>query len=473
MKYNQNPGIDWFMTTEQKVTSMNGLDDDMMDSLDDVKEQEQEQEQEHRYYIPDEELGPLSPLKVQCSDGRLYLNDFITKDKLLMAVQLLTRVFRGQSAKDFMTFDEKEKMYLIELNNKLDIPRTCLAYMVLDVKPDVKYPGMYSVGKYDRSEERYHQLKHLISCSYTRIPSWLKTTPRIYGYAAKYGDVEVGMHIGSKKYNNRHFWDLIVKYNQVQFAEWLNGIHPVDSDVKKHLSEDAAQCGSYEILIWLRDSWSRNIARLACAAGHLKILQLLREEKFEHAWYMTACESACESGHWEIIRWAHSVGYFISPSCMEYASQEGNVQLLDWLYDVLIRQGHVLGGQDGLSPLLNRPEIYRTAAEYGHIDVLKWALDHGIVWDEEAAIIAAYNGRIDVFEFIEENKLPYDIDACFQSLSCAYDMMKRLFGDRVCNMPSDAWRIENMSKDKRDKSKPIIGGHVKLYGWLKKRIPHV
>ena len=47
-----------------------------------------------------------------------------------------------------------------------------------------------------------------------------------------------------------------------------------------------------------------------------------------------------------------------------------------------------------------------SAASYGHLNVVKWCRENGLLMDEETVIQAAANGHMNVFEWCRANGYP-------------------------------------------------------------------
>ena len=60
-------------------------------------------------------------------------------------------------------------------------------------------------------------------------------------------------------------------------------------------------------------------------------------------------------------------------------------------------------------------EDYRTcsaAAREGHLDILKWARDHGCDWDSETCWFAAQGGHLDVLKWAREHGCDCNLLEC-------------------------------------------------------------
>ena len=413
------------------------VDDIMLDDTSDVQTVEG---------IPDQELGEFSPLKITCSDRKITLSDFIPSYQVPIAIRLLKRVFECEYSSDYLSFDEKEKMYLAELDKKLDIPRTCLVYLNTQ---EFEYDDKI------KNESNYTKLKRLIKYSFSSIPPFLKTTA-VKDLIVLHGDVETAKRY-VEPFHYIGYWRTIVKHNHVKFAEWLIEKYQIDKHLKASLAIDAVRYGNYEMFLFLKDAWTDEMCNTASEYNQLKILNLLHSEfkttgiKF---WSGDACVRAAKKGYWKLLLWAKSKGAFISNWNADYAIRRGDI--------------HALGIFTGIP--MSDYEIYDRATKYGRINVIDWAVKHGHVWNEKAAEQAGFYGRLDVFEYLDKNGLKYDGKECLREVKRASREMERRFGHLWYKVDPDMWRkTHDMSGEVRDMMAPIIGGHYKLLNYLESR----
>ena len=52
-------------------------------------------------------------------------------------------------------------------------------------------------------------------------------------------------------------------------------------------------------------------------------------------------------------------------------------------------------------------DICLAAAYGGHLEVLRWAREHGAPWDEDTCIFAAHGGHLDVLQWARKHDCPW------------------------------------------------------------------
>jgi hypothetical protein len=58
--------------------------------------------------------------------------------------------------------------------------------------------------------------------------------------------------------------------------------------------------------------------------------------------------------------------------------------------------------------------ICACAAEYGHLEVLKWAIENGCTWDDELYYSAAENGHLEVLKWAIDYDSYCDLNTCIR-----------------------------------------------------------
>jgi hypothetical protein len=72
-------------------------------------------------------------------------------------------------------------------------------------------------------------------------------------------------------------------------------------------------------------------------------------------------------------------------------------------------------GRAGLAPLARVPVGHRNryaAAHCGHLEVLRYAHEHGCPWDIDTCLGATQGGHLEVLRYAHEHGCPWDIDTC-------------------------------------------------------------
>ena len=145
--------------------------------------------------------------------------------------------------------------------------------------------------------------------------------------------------------------------------------------------EDAAVFSErIDILCWLRDKnrdkfWTSNLCCLTAKAGHLKMLQWLKDEGCP--WDFKTCASAAREGHYKLLKWAVQAGCPLTPPPTESfdtstvftaLAARGELNWLEWLLNNYLKEG--VDGQVH--------EIAMGAARVGRREILEWVVQkHG------------------------------------------------------------------------------------------------
>ena len=176
-------------------------------------------------------------------------------------------------------------------------------------------------------------------------------------------------------------------FSSVSDMEW--GVDVLGMPIRKRTTELAVKAGHVHILSWLLDRgvplerhnldvpWNPQYAcRWAAEAGHLPMLQYLRNLDPPCPWETFACASAAKNGHLHVLKWARSQ----SEPC---------------------------------------PWNWRTcagAAENGHLHVLQWARSQPepCPWDYRVCGAAARFGQVKALQWLrsQPEPCPLDIEHC-------------------------------------------------------------
>ncbi len=146
----------------------------------------------------------------------------------------------------------------------------------------------------------------------------------------------------------------------------------------KHLCENAAAGGHLHVLMWARKNgcvWSTSTCT-AAAGGHLEVLKWALAHDCPCNYYST-CDEAIRFGHLNVLEW----------TCV---SLRGN----EWEHDIRLR-------------------ICTWAADYGQLEILKWARnDAKCEWNTRTTCAAARSGHLDVLKWAYANGYALDRHAC-------------------------------------------------------------
>ena len=190
---------------------------------------------------------------------------------------------------------------------------------------------------------------------------------------------------------------------------------------------------------------TKEICSLASFNGSLNILKWARENNC--TWDEKTCNNAALNGHIEVLEWACQNGCTLGINVCKDAFQNNNLEVLKWT-----RMNAVLNGnlefldwfeENRFSlPCIYTPIdihkiiqkncgqeeiikwyvkygkygdgycVMKSAAEYGHLSVLKWAHQNNSRWDKQLYVFAAEKGHFEVLQWLHENGCPWHNDAC-------------------------------------------------------------
>lgn len=161
----------------------------------------------------------------------------------------------------------------------------------------------------------------------------------------------------------------------------------------------AAEHGHVHVLKWLITrngdlcKLRLNACRFAALRGHIPVLELARDRDgfvFDHA---DLCKSAATTGQLATLKWLVDHGCPVSECASLNAANNGHLDVLMYLkarfpnrYDAFPRKAMVFAAQGGHAEVVEWLHANNTvltecvacaAAQYGFIDILRWALRQG------------------------------------------------------------------------------------------------
>jgi hypothetical protein len=176
----------------------------------------------------------------------------------------------------------------------------------------------------------------------------------------------------------------------------------------------AAKEGHLDILQWAKSNecpWDSSIlfpAAARCKGSNVDLFQWCLDQQcpFDE----DSILAACNDGNFEFIKFAKSNGFSIesihSHTLQEFAASRGNLEVILWAikqakprvirslqildFAAFAGQIHILEWLEtvesterlaGMIETLASGHTLRSAAMYGHVGVLKWAVNHGYQWD--------------------------------------------------------------------------------------------
>ena len=99
------------------------------------------------------------------------------------------------------------------------------------------------------------------------------------------------------------------------------------------------------------------------------------------------------------------------------------------------------------------------AAAYGHLDVLQWARENGCLWHDETCSYAAQGGYLEVLQWARENGCPWDEESICEhaALGGKLDVLQWLRTTNGC--PWDEWTCSNAA----------LGGYLEVLQWSREK----
>ncbi|KAF1335883.1 Ankyrin repeat-containing protein, partial [Globisporangium splendens] len=138
-----------------------------------------------------------------------------------------------------------------------------------------------------------------------------------------------------------------------------------------------ALSGDLDVAKWLHAYCPDAVVTMALAIaafkGHLHILQWLHAHHKRLVWSLIEMDGAVERNHFDVVKWLHEHtnvqttaifsrnGRQYGRTALDFAARNGNLKMLQWLYDQEYKGGAY---------------AVELAAENGHLETLSWLLEH-------------------------------------------------------------------------------------------------
>jgi len=244
------------------------------------------------FIIPEEELGPFSPLKVDCSDKKLTLEDFYdlsTNQGLydfFTAKYLITKMLRCKEENDYKRFDKQEIQIIKDINARFDIPKLYFIGIAED-SLDHKYPLNFK-------DNSYNTLKNLVKCKYP-VPDWLIESFDDNDYeevVIQNGDLDLLEFLYERNYTSWYYESIyvtLVEFGHLHMLKWIYSTGEfwhLERDPNWYmLIERCIECDQLDILKWMlsirKNVISQKSLKIAIREGKYKIIDWIRD-KTEH-----------------------------------------------------------------------------------------------------------------------------------------------------------------------------------------------
>lgn len=165
----------------------------------------------------------------------------------------------------------------------------------------------------------------------------------------------------------------------------------------------AVGIGNVEVLEWARNKdFEYTEDHFIAAALHSRLNVLQWAEEKDLSWYaQNVLNAAATGGNVNILEWIHTIGREIPLESARTAAFHGHVEVLSWM------------NEHGLIEAKGAPWISESAASGGRINVLDWFFDNGFIVDARAVIEnGAVEGHKSVLVWAREHGIELDQDAC-------------------------------------------------------------
>ncbi len=186
--------------------------------------------------------------------------------------------------------------------------------------------------------------------------------------------------------------------------------------------------GQLDILKYLEENRkcfaNTNAISIAATAGHLDVVNWLVTKKYLNITPSNYCEAA-KNGHLDILKFfverMNKINAFDILKFCGVAAKYGHLDILIWqkinltyYFDINIWKNAAEGGHLNIIKWLinNGCEyddcIFECAAEHGHLNILKWGFQNGYKLPDNIAEIAASHGKLYIIIWLHENNFKFD-----------------------------------------------------------------
>ena len=224
----------------------------------------------------------------------------------------------------------------------------------------------------------------------------------------------------------------------LEILQWLRAN---DFPWNSRTCEEAAKGGFLEVLKWARINncpWHAGTCEAAASGGNLEILQWLRENNCP--WNAWTCEEAAKGGYLEVLKWARTNGCSWNAWTCFAAACGGQLEVIKWARTngcpwrtetcfAAARGGHLEVLEWAIENGCPHDELTlkyaaKEAVKMGNISYLNWLKEQGCHFDKEIYRCAADGGHVEVLEWLRANERRVDNNACVNWMR---NMCARLF----------------------------------------------
>ena len=160
---------------------------------------------------------------------------------------------------------------------------------------------------------------------------------------------------------------------------------------------EAVGSGTREMLVYARDHgcpWDEGSCNAAAWNGDMESLLYLRAHGCP--WDVATSAHAAMT-NMEMLLYVIAEGCPVNAAALHFAAWYGNFETFSFLFD---------GFEE--KPM----DMFDTAIKNGHLAIIVYALEHGIVFGEAQCRRAAVHGRVDILRYLHEQGVEWDEDDC-------------------------------------------------------------
>jgi hypothetical protein len=173
--------------------------------------------------------------------------------------------------------------------------------------------------------------------------------------------------------------------------------------------------GNIEMLLFVRSygcQWEYETANLAAACNHLHILKYLEQNNCQPS--KIASLGAATNGNIDMMCWLIDNKYEIRDDCLVTAARFGNLEMLkflkqlnyNWTENDICSRAVVSGSlpclqwtiENGYK--LNVSDAYYFAARFNKINIFKWMMNEGYIWDSLTCETAKNYGNFELLKML-------------------------------------------------------------------------
>lgn len=172
------------------------------------------------------------------------------------------------------------------------------------------------------------------------------------------------------------------------------------------------------------DGHAEKLLQFAATCGHIHVLQYLIDS-YDLQLSSSLYRYATAEDHVDVLRYLHEHGVSIDDVSFSVASSHGRADALEYLFQIsnpnylhqyLVVSCAAAGGHTHVLEVLERhmgpivlmsPYLFDRAADNGHLHFIAYLRKRGLPWTAMACLKAAQSGHIDIVRFALEDDAPH------------------------------------------------------------------